>query len=187
MSNIQIIQHNLPAAPDQFALAYSPGKCLRLFGKIDSPVLCMESSAPSLARVKKQYSDDFIIAYIALWIDNLNDFVNAVRKMNPVQIEETAILILQEYYYFNIADINLVFRKIKKGEFGQLFAELDGVKILSWFEQYARERARNAADLSVGSAGVFNKELPRWNDGSETIKNKQAIGLHLLEKAKCSI
>jgi len=106
--------------------------------------------------------------------------------MSPEQIEETATIIVQEYPYLNLADINLVFRKIKKGEFGQLFAEIDGMKVLSWFEQYAQQRARTAAEISMRQADHFKQDLPRVSEtvAINKIKNRQAIGLHILEQAK---
>jgi len=106
--------------------------------------------------------------------------------MSPEQIEETATILVQEYPYLNLADINLVFRKIKKGEFGQLFAEIDGMKVLSWFEQYAHERMRTAADISMSQADRFKQDLPRQHDTAiqNTIKNRQAIGLYIQQQAK---
>ena len=176
------------ATKDQFLSNFAPGKCLRLYSKVDSPALAMQSEAPTLASIRKNYSEDFQIAFTAVWIVNLNDFINAKRKMTPVQIEETATMIVQDYPYFNLADINLVFRKIKKGEFGELFAELDGVKILSWFEAYSQERARTAADQSMSNSESFKKEgedLPRLSDrSSEKSKNQQAIGLRIQQLAK---
>lgn len=185
MSDIQIYKAQLPAQPIQFTEQFNPMKCLMTFNKVNSPALCMQSQAPTLATIRKQYSDDFVIAYIALWIDNLNDFVNAARKMTPAQMEETAVILFQEYYYFNLADINLVFRKIKKGEFGKLFAELDGVKILSWFEEYSCERMRTAADASISLSDQYKEDLPRVSDtGENHVKNLQAIGYHIQEQAK---
>jgi hypothetical protein len=177
---------NLPATKQSFLAEYAPAKCLRVFARENSPALAIRSSAPTLASIRREYSEDFQIAYVSVWIVNLNDFVNALRKMSPEQIEETATIIVQEYPYLNLADINLVFRKIKKGEFGQLFAEIDGMKVLSWFEQYAQERMRTAADISMSQADHFKQDLPRVSDmvAINKIKNRQAIGLHIQEKAK---
>ncbi|MEI8114958.1 MAG: DUF6633 family protein [Bacteroidia bacterium] len=176
----------LPATMIGFMAEYAPGKCLRAFYRENTPALTMKSSAPTLASIRREYSEDFQIAYVSVWIVNLNDFVNALRKMSPEQIEETATIIVQEYPYLNLADINLVFRKIKKGEFGQLFAEIDGMKVLSWFEQYARERARTAAEISMSQADQFKQDLPRVSDtiAINKIKNRQAIGLHIHQQAK---
>ena len=179
---------NLPATKQSFLAEFAPARCLRVFQKENSPALALSSSAPTLASIRREYSEDFQIAYISVWIVNLNDFVNALRKMSPEQIEETATIIVQEYPYLNLADINLVFRKIKKGEFGQLFAEIDGMKVLSWFEQYARERMRTAADISMSQADHFKQDLPRTSDtvAINKIKNRQAIGLHIQQQAQQS-
>ncbi len=180
MTNIQKFKPGEIATKDQFLNQYSPGKCMRIFNKANTPALTMKSKAPTLASIKKNYTEDFLIAYIAVWIVNLNDFVNASRKMNPSQIEETSILIFQEYYYMNLADINLVFKKIKKGEFGQLYTELDGVKILSWFEKYATERMRTAAELEQNAADTHSDDFERTSLRREDkIKNKQTIGFLL--------
>ena len=179
MSNVEKFKSGL-ATKDQFLIKFSPGKCMRIFQKADTPALTIKSKAPTLASIKKNYTEDFLIAYIAVWIVNLNDFVNAARKMTPEQIEETATLIFQDYYYLNLADINLVFKKIKKGEFGQLFAELDGVKILSWFEKYASERMRTAADQELNAAGNHADNFERTSTREdEKNKNKQTVGFLL--------
>jgi hypothetical protein len=176
----------LPATMIGFMSEFAPGKCLRTFHRENTPALAISSCAPTLASIRREYSEDFQIAYVSVWIVNLNDFVNALRKMSPEQIEETATIIVQEYPYLNLADINLVFRKIKKGEFGQLFAEIDGMKVLSWFEQYSCERARTAADISMSHGEKFKQDLPRMSDAVaiNKIKNRQAIGLHIQEQAK---
>lgn len=177
---------NLPATKQGFLAQFAPVRCLRVFQKENSPALALNSSAPTLASIRREYSEDFQIAYVSVWIVNLNDFVNALRKMTPEQIEETATIIVQEYPYLNLADLNLVFRKIKKGEFGQLFAEIDGMKVLSWFEQYARERMRTAADISMSQADHFKQDLPRSSDSVviNQIKNRQAIGLYIHQQAQ---
>ncbi len=176
----------LPATTKSFLAEFAPAKCLRVFQKENTPALTIHSSAPTLGSIRREYSEDFQIAYVAVWIVNLNDFVNALRKMTPEQIDETATIIVQEYSYLNLADINLVFRRIKKGEFGQLFAEIDGMKILTWFEQYTQERARTAADFSMSNGDRFRQDLPRTCDALAVnkIKNQQAIGLHIQEQAK---
>jgi hypothetical protein len=186
----EIVKHEqksaLPATMNGFMFEYAPGKCLRAFYRENTPAMAISSSAPTLASIRKEYSEDFQIAYVSVWIVNLNDFVNALRKMSPEQIEETATIIVQEYTYLNLADINLVFRKIKKGEFGQLFAEIDGMKVLSWFEQYAQQRARTAADISMSHGEKFKQDMPRVSDTVKInkIKNQQANGLYILQQAK---
>lgn len=105
--------------------------------------------------------------------------------MSPAQMQETAILLYQEYFYFTIADINLVFRKIKMGEFGKLYSTIDGMKIISWFELYSQERMNMAADNEMNHHAGFKEDVERSNDPeAEQIKNMRTRGFELLHKAK---
>lgn len=144
MNEIQIHQHKLPARADQFVASYCPKSCLLVFSKINTTELCIASKLPSLAILKKAYGNDFTLAYLELWLDNLNDFLNVKRKLTPSQMQEIAIFIYQDYYYFKLTDINLVFSKIKKGEYGQFYETLDGPKIIAAFEKYAADRISTA-------------------------------------------
>ena len=72
--------------------------------------------------------------------------------MTPKQIKETAKYIYEEYYYFKLDDIYLIFTRIKKGEFGELFESLDGSKILKFFKMYANERANIYENESINQS-----------------------------------
>lgn len=159
------------------------------FTKIRTSIAAYQQNVPSLASIFKSYGQEFIIAYIEYWIDNLNDFTNASRKMNPDQMGETAIMVYQYYPYLNVADLNLVFTKIKQGEFGKLYESIDGVKILEYFRTYANERANNIEKQNINADEKFKQhnDYKRTSDISD-IKTafKQARGFDIIEKAKKS-
>ena len=121
--------------------AYTIRNSLRLFNKVRSPIEAFKTECKSLAIIKKDEGEEKAIDLIIVWLISLNEFVNFSRKMGESQIEEVAIYILQDYYYFKMSDIYLIITMIKKGEFGQLYESLDGVKILGFFEKYAKDRA----------------------------------------------
>lgn len=140
----------------------NPTKAMLAFKECNTPAKCITSSTPALAELKKDQGEDKAIKVIELWISDLNDFLNISRKMNPFQIKQTAIMILSEFYYFKLTDINLVFSKAKRGEFGKLYESLDGMKIFSWFEQYNQERcqvAYNEALREHDNLKSQNKEI----------------------------
>jgi len=176
----------LPESQQEFLLANTVSKCLRKFRTVTTPALAIKSETPTLGTLKKTYSEDFMLAYIELWLTNLNDFINVSRKMKPEQMEELAFLIYQDYYYFNLADINLVFTKIKKGEFGQLFESVDGVKILSYFKKYEGERIQTAYEEGMKEHQELKTEDPAKRiRKSVQIKQamKKARGFELHRKA----
>jgi hypothetical protein len=132
--------------------------------KIDSIALAIQSNTPSLALVSKKFGYDFTQAYIEGWIVNLRDFLNVGKKMTDQQTQETAMIILDEFYNITIADINLIFKKAKLGHWGQIYDRLDGQVILSWFDKYFNQRCMAAADMSVMEADKYKDDpYPRMS------------------------
>ena len=116
---------------------------------ITNPVKVFACDMPTIGSIKKAYGDVFCQAYIETWIINFIDFVNLGKGMTAGQVMETALMILEEFYYMNLADINLVFKRAKSGYYGQLYDRLDGQIILGWFRAYAMERSQAAMELSI--------------------------------------
>lgn len=119
---------------------------------------------PTIGTVKKVYGDDFAQAYIETWIVNISEFVNIGKNMNENQIYETAQMILDSYPYFTLADINLIFKKAKKGDFGQIYDRLDGQIIFSWFTKYNQLRCSEAEEQSINQANSFKERDNRPHD-----------------------
>ena len=113
---------------------------------------------PSLVSIKKVFGDDFIQAYIEVWIVNIREFINVGKKMTDEQTTETAMLIVDEYYNLNLADINFIFKNAKLGRYGKYYDRLDGQIILSWFEEHFSNRCKSAADKSIMEAEQFKDD-----------------------------
>lgn len=131
---------------DEFLKEFNIENCLEIFNKVNTCISAFNTKTLTLASVNKEYSKKFVLAYIKMWIINLNDFLNIQRKMIPEQITETSMLIYNEFYYFNIADINLIFIRIKTGYYGKFYESIDGMKIIDFFFNYANERAKNISN-----------------------------------------
>ena len=130
------------------------------------------SNLPTLVDIEKNYGYDFLQAYIEVWIVNLRDFVNLGKRMTDTQTFETAMIILQDYKYLTLADINLLFKRAKSGYFGKLFDRLDGQIILDWFRQYDQERASAAMDESIREADKYKNDPYERTSGSLSIVDK---------------
>jgi hypothetical protein len=123
---------------------YKPEKAVLALKDYNTPAKCMNSDTPTLAEIRKENGEDKVLTAIEAWIVDMGEFLNISRPMNPRQIRQTAVLVLSEFYYFKVADINLLFTRAKKGQYGELYGSLDGTKIYQWFEQYDIERAETA-------------------------------------------
>lgn len=126
--------------------------------KIDTVTKIINSNLPTVGNIKKAYGEDFIQAYIESWIVNLREFINIGSKMNDEQTRETAILIVDEYYSLNLADINFIFKNAKLGKYGQLYGRLDGQIILTWFDEHFNKRCGVAAEESIQESEKYKSD-----------------------------
>lgn len=133
-----------------FIQKYSPESSYSLFKSCTTIEKCIQAEVPALSTICKEHSKDFAVKYIQLWIVALNEFLNIKNKMNPEQIQETARILYDDFYYLNIADLNLIFTNIKRGKYGQIYESLDGVKLISWINSYVEKRL----ETSLNSGGV---------------------------------
>lgn len=113
---------------------------------------------PALAEIEKTYGYEFLQAYLEGWIVNLREFVNVGKRMTDMQTFETAMIVLQDYKYLTIADINLLFKRAKSGYYGKLYDRLDGQIILDWFRTYDQERAAAAVEDSINEASKYDTD-----------------------------
>ena len=128
---------------------------------------------PSLIEIEKAYGYEFLQAYLEGWIVNLREFVNVGKRMTDMQTFETAMIILQDYKYLTIADINLLFKRAKSGYYGKLYDRLDGQIILDWFRSYDKERAGAAVEESINEASKYNADCYERTSGQLAVKEHE--------------
>lgn len=72
----------------------------------------------------------------------LNEAMNLKRPMSADQVQECAMLIVDEFKNLTIADIQVIFRGAKSGKYGEMYESLSMVKIMGWFRKYFEERCQ---------------------------------------------
>ena len=127
-----------------------------------------DCSSPSLATLKKYQSEMVAALILCKIIKNTAKFFNVGGAINDQQIQETAVLILDSYYYLNIKDFVLCFKMAKQGKFGKLFDRLDGAIVLGWIEEYKELRLIEAQNNSQKKAN--DRKNNSFNTGSSIYK-----------------
>lgn len=115
---------------------------------------------PVLSAMRRSYGDEWVVAYLAAWIINVQNFFNIAAKMNDAQVDETAYMILDDFWALNVADVNLVFANAKRGQYGQLYGRIDGAIIYEWFQTYFEDRCNVCENRSIRSAEAMNSDSP---------------------------
>lgn len=78
---------------------------------------------------------EWVVAYLTMWLIELNDNSNVKTKMSEAQMDFTAERIY-ESYSLKITDLTLFFRNIKEGVYGGFYENLSQEKIMEWLKIY---------------------------------------------------
>ena len=103
----------------------------------------LEADGSSLALIRKDHNHETVKELVMNEMVKLNNFVNASRKMSLEQMEMTADLIIREYYYLKLHEVQYVFEQAMCGRYGKLYESLDGFKIMEWINTYDKVRTVN--------------------------------------------
>jgi len=134
-------------------------RCNELFKNVRTIKQASEIDSPSISAVLKNFGSEFIQAYLASWIVNINSFLNIRYPMNEQQIEETARLIINNFFNLTVVEIYLVINNAKMGIYGKFYDRLDGSMILSWFAKYYDERCDFYELLSIDQSNIIRGQI----------------------------
>lgn len=109
------------------------------------------SQAPALAAIKVEHSEKQAIDFLRAMIVSLMKHVNVETGFSAEQVDVLARDVLAEYYYLNVDDIALFFRRIRTGFYGDFYNSLSMEKVHIWLRGYADER------MSVAERRSFAK------------------------------
>lgn len=110
---------------------------------------CINSDSKPLAAIRRDIGEDKLLSAINLLLVDFAAFYSVGRQMGVEQIKETARLIVKNYYYLKVDDLNLFFDQMKSGEFGQTYDRIDGNVILANLKVYSEKRMALAEELNI--------------------------------------
>ena len=169
MNEIMILEGkgSVPVTRETFSEDFTVSKCNDLYKNIRSVKEAQQTGSPSISNLVKAFDMAFVQAYIAAWIVNVNNFLNLRFSMNDQQVEETARLVINNYYHLTIADVYLVMNNAKMGFYGKFYERIDGSMVLLWFRTYFDERCAYFEGLSIDESNVLRSNI------SFNVKNRK--------------
>jgi hypothetical protein len=166
----------------EFIQKYEPRQMLMQFREVNSIQKAIDCDPNSIAFYSKHLGMDSILAVIELHLVSLNQAVNVNNHLNENQIKEIAIEIYSNYYFMNMVEIGMIFRKAKRGEFGKLYGALNMVDILIWFSEYSESRMMHHAEKQL--ANRFNDHSMRSEERKMWESHERMINKLKEEKSK---
>ncbi len=124
------------------------------------------SSSPGLAEIRRDNGDIVAKAVVIIALDDLIEFYNVKNTFTDAQINQTATLILETFFWFKLDDFKLCFNRAKTGYYGAAYNRLDGSVIFEWLNRYAEERAQHFA---------MNNELAKLKEPAVRAQDTRAM------------
>lgn len=121
------------------------------------PTKCLMGNSPTLADMRVMYGE----RYPRIWLENqirdLGEFTAVKEKPSIFQIQESARIIMEEFYYLKLSEFMLFFAHFKAGRYGRFFGSVDPIVITDALQSFkvwrastieAIERAAKAEELA---------------------------------------
>lgn len=108
-----------------------------------------ESNTPSIAQITKEFSSEVTHAVMVKIISEAASFFSVGMGMDTPKLNETARLIIKEFYFLTTADFKLFFDNLKSGKYGEAFNRMDGNVIMVNLRKFVAERTQVAEALAL--------------------------------------
>jgi hypothetical protein len=113
---------------------------MQRYSELNTPELALLSHKMKLKEIAATYDKQTPVSLIEFWLINLVAYMGLDEKATDQQIREIAIYLYEDFSFFNLAELTLFFKRIKKGFYGEFYGKLDGMKIISAAREYRQQR-----------------------------------------------
>lgn len=98
--------------------------------------------APTLAVVRRDYGAEIARKWLVIEVGDFNNFigVSEERKMPLEVMKGLADMIMARYYYLKLSEVMLFFMRLKYGDYGEMYGNVDAVRILSAMRKFIMQR-----------------------------------------------
>lgn len=103
--------------------------------------LAKNEAIPTLGLLSGTYGEETPLEWLKIQIGSLNDYAEQGRGITENQLTELTSLVLNEYYYLNLAEVANFIARFKLGYYGEFYGVIGPMKIASAIREYLRERS----------------------------------------------
>lgn len=123
---------------------YNPASIVKTFAEVKTTTDCLalqDAGEPVLKAIARQGNGKQLEATIALNIAALDRFLHLKNPLSEEEIDFIAEQIVDEFgYALTLADLHLILKRAKAGQYGKLYERLSAPDVLNWFREYYEAR-----------------------------------------------
>ncbi|MBQ6083007.1 MAG: hypothetical protein IJK92_01460 [Bacteroidales bacterium] len=132
----------------------------------------IESGFPSINKIVKTIGFKETASVIVMQIVRLETLLNLTKPLPPESLAEIASTVvdvcLESGININAADIDIVFRRVMKGEYGRFYGSIGMQDVVGWFNSYISEKAGEYVQIRMNESQEYNTHTPRANEFGRT-------------------
>lgn len=155
---------------DELKAALVPAELRSTLRKVDSPIKAYQSEAPTLAAIKAEHGEKFCRARLCELLLSLENYLGSQCNLSKDQYLMLAEDIIDSFYAINVADVNLILRRIMHGECGKIYGKVTPAYIYQVFADYYKERtatiseSHRASEESIAKHGYDRTKASGLSD-----------------------
>jgi len=133
---------------------------IKYIGKeIDMAAIINNKNLPAISKIRKEEGEAVLQNILKIAIRDL--LTGLPFELEPAGLSKLIQYIIEDYYFFKIADIYAISKRIaKKKIFGKLYIN----DVLAEFEAYSNERLQLGAEISRKEAAERKKQIDLLTD-----------------------
>ena len=137
---------------------------------IDTVAKSVRSDVVSVNRLVREFGYKETAALIVMQLARLEMMLNVSKQMHPEAMAETATMVVDSCINagvgVNAADIDIIFKRALKGEYGKIYGGISCAEVLRWFNEYYVEKSEAYVQYNMEKSSKYNYYSPRWSDGA---------------------
>ena len=123
---------------------------------------------PSVNRLVRELGYKETAALIVMQLTRLEMMLNVSKQMQPEALAETATMVvdscLDAGVCINAADIDIIFKRALKGEYGKFYGGISCADVLGWFNKYYAEKSEAYVQYNIEKSSEYNYHSPRSSE-----------------------
>lgn len=123
---------------------------------------------PSVNRLVRELGYKETAALIVMQLTRLETMLNVSKPMQPEALAETATMVvdscLDAGVGINAADIDIIFKRALKGEYGKFYGGIGCADVLGWFRKYFNEKTEACVQHNIEKSSEYRYYSPRSSE-----------------------
>lgn len=113
----------------------------------------LNNACPALSKINatlaKKDNPDQLSNMLKIMLIGVAKDYNITRNLERAQVDKTVKVILSEFNYFKLSEVYYIFKQASLGRVKKTFERLDVPTVVSWFDDWAAERADKFEERSL--------------------------------------